>query len=79
MNKYFLMLMTLFFTLPSLAEDETTGLLATNSIEVGIELKNREIMSNYKTYFQASRQQMQKKQSQVQLQYTEFLKSKAAS
>jgi hypothetical protein len=58
-----------------MAEDAKVNTLLTNDA-IGIEQKNQTIMSNYKSYFIASRRQGQLKQSIVEQQYSQFLKNK---
>ena len=80
MNKVFLMLTLFVCASPSMADDmKVTTLLASNSNTLtGIEQKNRAIMSDYKTYFIASRKQGKLKQSLVEQQYSRFVKNKRA-
>jgi hypothetical protein len=80
MNKVFLMLTLFVCASPSMADDmKVTTLLASNSNTLtGIEQKNRAIMSDFKTYFIASRKQGQLKQSLAEQQYSRFVKNKRA-
>jgi len=77
MNKFVLLLSLLFCTSVTIADDMKTPTLLTNNA-TGVEQKNREIMSDYKSYFQASRYQMQLKYSLIEQQYSQFLKNKQA-
>lgn len=80
MNKVLLMLTLFSCGSVSMADDiKVTTLLASNADNlIGIEQKNREIMSDYKTYFTASRKQGQLKQSLIEQQYSRFVKNKRA-
>ena len=75
MNKIFLVLTLFSCVSVSMAEDAKVNTLLTNDA-IGIEQKNQTIMSNYKSYFIASRRQGQLKQSIVEQQYSQFLKNK---
>ena len=75
MNKIFLVLTLFSCVSVSMAEDSKVNTLLTNDA-IGIEQKNQIIMSNYKSYFIASRKQGQLKQSIVEQQYSDFLKNK---
>ncbi len=77
MNKLFILLSLLFCVSVTNADDVKAPVLLMQQ-PIGIEQKNREIMSDYKTYFQASRHHMQLKHSLIEQQYSQFLKNKQA-
>lgn len=75
MNKVFLVLALFSCASVSMAAGVKVNTSLTHGA-IGIEQKNQAIMSNYKTYFIASRKQDQLKQSLIEKQYADFLKNK---
>ncbi|MBL4797478.1 MAG: hypothetical protein JKY50_08695 [Oleispira sp.] len=82
MKRIILTVMTLAFSLSSLAEQpqSTAVLVGTSDLLVmtSIEGKNQGIMSSYKSYSQLSQKNRLLKQARIQQQYSQFLEQKRA-